>query len=100
MKRTKFYIAVYNSEKHAQDAQQVEGYFDYVAGLPLGFHKSGGAWTCSELSTGCAITYGRTRAEALEKARPYFDQVCMRITEDKMQSIRRMINAAYKGGAA
>ena len=62
--------------------------------------KDGGAWTCSELSTGCAIAYGRTRAEALEKARPYFDQVCMRITEDKMQSIRRMISAAYKGGAA
>lgn len=100
MKKTKFFIAVYDAEKHEQTAKPVNGYFDYVAGLPLGFHKSGGAWTCTELSTGCAIAYGRTRAEALEKARPYFDQVCMRITEDKMQSIRRMISAAYKGGAA
>ena len=100
MKKTKFFIAVYNSETHAQDAQQVEGYFEFVAGLPLGFHKSDGAWTCSELSTGCAITYGRTRAEALEKARPYFDRVCKLILDEKMQPVRRMITAAYNGGAA
>lgn len=100
MKKTRFFISVYDAEKHEQTAKPVNGYFDYVAGLPLGFHKSGGAWTCTELSTGCAIAYGRTRADALEKARPHFDEVCLKIIDEKMRGLREMISAAYKGATA
>lgn len=98
MKKTKFYIAVYDPKKRGQVAKAVDGYFEYVAGLPLGFHKSGGkkpVWTCTELSTGCKIADGTTRADALENARPYFDMVCKRITDEKLQGLRGIISAAY-----
>ena len=97
MKKTRFYISIFDSETRGQVAKQVDGYFEYVAGLPLGFHKNGAVWTCTELSTGCAITQGRTRADALEKARPYFDKVCKMIINDKMRPLRDMISAAYAG---
>lgn len=103
MKKTRFYISVFDSETHGQVAKQVEGYFEYVAGLPLGFHKSGGkipVWTCTELSTGCKIAEGRTRADALENARPLFDKVCETIIRDDMRRLRDMIETAYKAGAA
>ena len=102
MKKTKFYISIFDSETRGQVAKQVDGYFEYVAGLPLGFHKSGGkipVWTCTELSTGCKIADGRTRADALENARPLFDKVCKKIISDDMRPIREMIDLAYKAAA-
>lgn len=96
MKRTKFYILVCN-EKREKEARPVNGYFEYIGGLPLGLHKTGTTWTVTELSTGCKITEGRTRADAMENARPYLDKVRKMITENYMQTARDTINAAYAG---
>lgn len=100
MKKTMFFISVYDSETKGQKAKPVNGYFEYVAGLPLGFHKSGAVWICSELSTGCRIAEGKTRAAALDNARQYFDLVCKRILDNDMKRLRDMITAAYKASAA
>lgn len=100
MKKTKFYIAVYDPKKHGQTAKPVNGYFEYVCGLPLGFHKGTGkkpVWTVTELSTGLKIADGNTRENALERAMPLLDMVCKRITEDKVRPLREMIDAAYAG---
>lgn len=100
MKKTKFYIAVYDPKKRGQTARPVNGYFEYVCGLPLGFHKGpekNASWAVTELSTGLKITEGRTRNDALENALPYLDMVCKRITEDKVKPLREMIDAAYAG---
>lgn len=96
MKKTKFYILVCN-EKQEKEARPVNGYFEYVGGLPLGLHKNGATWTVTELSTGCKITEGRTRADAMENARPYLDRVRKLITETYMQAARDTISAAYAG---
>ena len=96
MKRTKFYILVCN-EKRKQEARRVDGYFEYVGGLPLGLHKTGTTWTVTELSTGLKITDGRTRADAMENARPWLDKAKMMILDKRMQAARDMISAAYAG---
>lgn len=95
MKKTKYFILV--NGKGKREARPVNGYFEYVGGLPLGLHKTGAVWTVSELSTGCKITDGRTRAEAMENARPHLDRVRKLITEKYMQTARDTISAAYAG---
>lgn len=96
MKKTKFYILVCN-EKHKQEARRVDGYFEYVGGLPLGLHKTGATWTVTELSTGLKITDGRTMADAMENAQPWLDKAKMMILDKRMQAARDMISAAYAG---
>lgn len=98
MKRTIFFIAVWDPKTHSPAAKAVNGFFEYVGGLPLGFHKGPGksaVWTVTELSTGCKITEGRTRADAYENARPHLDEIRMKITDKKMEKLRGIISAAY-----
>lgn len=95
MKKTKFYILVMENGKTA--TRRVDGYADYICGLPIGLHKTAAGWTVSELSTGLAIRTGRTRAAALENARPLFDRVSENLLSDKFVKARKVISAAYAG---
>ena len=98
MKKTKFYISVFDREQMKPVAKPVNGYFEYYAGLPLGFHKDDkkpSVWTVTELSSGIKITEGYTRTEALENVKPLLDKVELMLVNDKYNKYRDMIAAAY-----
>lgn len=98
MKKTKFYISVFDREQMKAFAKPVNGYFEYYCGLPLGFHKDDkkpSVWAVTELSSGIKITEGYTREQARENVRPLLDKVSLMLAKDKYTKYRDMIAAAY-----
>lgn len=96
MKKTKYYIYVRDNGKSR--AEQVQGYFRYINGVALGVHRNGGAWTVSELTTGCKVCCGRTREDAFSEAEKMTVLISEKINEDFFRPARETIAAAYKAG--
>lgn len=99
MKKAKFYIYGFFVE-HVNEPvpKEVNGYTVNIDGLDLGLHRwdNSGNWIVSELSTGVKIIEGRTRKEAIEKARPYFEMTKKLInTRKQLKKAREVIKAAY-----
>ena len=97
MIKTDFFITVRDNGKTT--AQKVTGYYEYMAGLPIGLHKvTNNVWNATELSTGLMIATDYTRAGALNKAVNMADLVLKHLNNDKFASARDRISEAYKGG--
>jgi hypothetical protein len=94
MKKTDFFIAVYRDGKPA--AQKVSGYYEYMAGLPIGLHKvSEHAWNATELTTGLRLVTEPTRAAALNKAANMAGDVLRLLNDDIYAKTKKMISEAY-----
>lgn len=93
MKKTKYFIYVF--DKGQARADQVQGYFKYINGVALGVHRNGGAWTVSELTTGCKVCCGRTRENAFAEAEKMTTLIKSKINEDIFKPAREKIAAAY-----
>lgn len=98
MKKTKFYIYGFFGEKKPQ-ARQVNGYFEFIDGVPLGLHKpeKETCWAVTELSTGLRITDGQTRQKALDNVLEFLPRVRAEIGQDRFKKVKEIIRAAYAG---
>lgn len=99
MKKGTFYIYGFFVENLNEPIpKEVTGYTVNIDGLNLGLHRwdKSGNWIVSELSTGVKIIEGRTRKEAIERAKPYLQQTKELIsTRERLKKAREVIKAAY-----
>lgn len=94
MKKTAFFITVRDHGKTT--TRKVTGYYEYVAGLPIGLHKvAERAWVATELSTGLSITTCETRVKALEKVSSMAGVIHSALNDDAIISAKERISAAY-----
>lgn len=58
-----------------QGTRQVAGYIDRDTGLALCKSDDGKGWVCSDHRTGCRVSGGLTRQDAIERAMRHIDDV-------------------------
>lgn len=73
----------------------VNGYFNYMDGLPLAAHKVDKTWIITELSTGLAITSAETRTEAFEKVEPMIEKIKERLMDERYDDLKVKIMMRY-----
>lgn len=94
MKKTDFFITVFKDGKTT--TQKVSGYYEYMAGLPIGLHKvADRAWVATELSTGLRLVTEPTRAAALNKAVNMAGDVLKILNDDIFIKAKERISEAY-----
>lgn len=101
MEKGKYYISVSKQTDNGREqiAEERNGYLFNAYGLDFGVCKEGGGeWRATELKTGFAVTYGRTRKEAAEKVtKELVDRIAVKMRDEwrRMEKYYDLIRKAY-----